>query len=78
MAKALKRDEVEHDAEPIDLEDDKDEDLAEAVFSISGGAAPGGIRRRRWNEEVERLKEVMIIMDEEVGVLYPPTRRTGL
>ncbi len=59
------------------MKDDNDEDLAEAVCRIAGGAVPGGMRRRRWNEEVQRMKEVMKIA-EEVGIVYPHTSNRSL
>ncbi len=43
MAKTLKMDEVGNEKEPVDMEDDKDEDLAEAVCWVAGDG--DGMRR---------------------------------
>ncbi len=40
MAKTLKRNEMEEEEEPVAMEDDKDEDVAEAVCRVAGEHSP--------------------------------------
>ncbi len=45
LAKTLRKSDLDNEGEVVDMEDEKDEDLAEAVCMISGGAVLGGRRR---------------------------------
>ncbi len=40
------------------MEDEKGEAMAEAVCGLSARAVPGDRRRRKWDEEVDLMKEV--------------------
>ncbi len=51
VANTLRREELSQDEEPVAMEDESNEDnMAEAICRIAGGAIHKDKRRRRWNE----------------------------
>ncbi len=71
-ANVMRREELIADNIPdevIDMEVDTEENMAEVVCRIKGRAVPRG-RRKKWNEEVKKMEE-LIDIDKELGLTHP-------